>query len=48
MSGKNEAIAAISELNGQELHGRALKVSEAKPRSQSGNRSGGNGYRSTY
>lgn len=48
MSGKSEAIAAISGLNGQELNGRALNVNEAKPRTQSGNRSGGNGYRRSY
>ena len=48
MSAKDEATAAISGLNGQELNGRALKVSEAKPRVQSGNRSGGNGYRKPY
>ena len=48
MSGKSEAMAAISGLNGQELNGRALNVNEAKPRVQSGNRSGGNGYRSMY
>jgi RNA recognition motif-containing protein len=48
MSGKSEAIAAIGGLNGQELNGRALKVSEAKPRAQSGNRSGGSGYRKSY
>ena len=48
MSGKSEAIAAISGLNGQELNGRALNVNEAKPRAESGNRSGGNGYRKSY
>ena len=48
MSAKNEGIAAISGLNGTELDGRELKVSEAKPRTQSGNRSGGNGYRRSY
>ena len=48
MSGKSEAIAAISGLNGQELNGRALNVNEAKPRPQSGNRGGGNGYRRSY
>jgi RNA recognition motif-containing protein len=48
MSAKDEAAAAISGLNGQELNGRALNVDEAKPRAQSGNRSGGNGYRSSY
>jgi cold-inducible RNA-binding protein len=44
MSEKNEAVAAISGLNGQELNGRALNVNEAKPREQSG----GNGYRKSY
>lgn len=48
MSGKGEAIAAISGLNGQELNGRALNVNEAKPRAESGNRGGGNGYRKSY
>lgn len=47
MSGKSEAISAISGLNGQELNGRALNVNEAKPRPQGGNRGGG-GYRSSY
>ena len=42
MSSKDEAIAAISGLNGQDLNGRALNVNEAKPRAESGNRSGGN------
>jgi RNA recognition motif-containing protein len=48
MSSKDEAITAISGLNGQELNGRTLKIDEAKPRVQSGNRSGGNGYRRSY
>ena len=48
MSKKDEAMAAITGLTGQELNGRALNVDEAKPRPQSGNRSGSNGYRSTY
>jgi RNA recognition motif-containing protein len=48
MTGKREAIAAISALNGQELDGRALNVNEAKPRPQGGNRSGSNGYRRSY
>jgi len=45
MSSKDEAIAAISGLNGQELNGRTLNVNEAKPRVQGGgggNRGGGN------
>ncbi len=48
MSAKDEATAAISGLNGQELNGRALNVNEAKPRPQSGNRDGGNRYRKSY
>lgn len=48
MSAKNEAIAAISGLNGQDLNGRSLNVNEAKPRAEGGNRSGGNGYRKSY
>jgi len=48
MSAKDEAAAAISGLCGQELNGRSLNVNEAKPRVQSGNRSGGNGYRKSY
>ena len=48
MSGKDEAIAAISGMNGQELNGRELKVNEAKPRPQGGNRGGGNGFRRSY
>ncbi|RME32137.1 MAG: RNA-binding protein [Candidatus Zixiibacteriota bacterium] len=49
MAAKDEAIAAISGLNGQELNGRALNVNEAKPRTQGGGgRSGGNNYRRSY
>lgn len=48
MSGAKEANAAISGLNGQDLNGRALNVNEAKPRPQTGNRTGGNGYRNQY
>ena len=32
MSAQDEATAAISGLNGQDLNGRALNVNEAKPR----------------
>jgi len=45
MSSKDEAVAAINGLNGQDLNGRALNVNEAKPRAQSGNRGGGGGGR---
>jgi len=48
MSAKDEAMAAISGLNDQELNGRALNVNEAKPRAQSGNRGRGDGYRKSY
>jgi len=48
MSAKNEVVAAISGLNGQDLNGRALNVNEAKPRAQSGNQGGGNGDRKSY
>ena len=49
MSGKDEAMAAITGLNGQDLNGRALNVNEAKPRADSGNRGGGgNRGRSSY
>ena len=48
MSAKDEAIAAISGLNGQELNGRALNVNEAKPRAQSGGGRGGGGGRGRY
>lgn len=48
MSSNEEANAAISGLNGKDLNGRTLNVNEAKPRSQGGNRSGGNSYRSPY
>ena len=42
MSTNDEAAAAISQFNGKEISGRALKVNEAKPRE---NRSGGSGGR---
>jgi RNA recognition motif-containing protein len=44
MSSGEEAEKAIAELNGKDLEGRALRVSEARaetPRSGGGNRSGG-------
>ena len=43
MSSKDEAMAAISGLNGNELHGRTLNVNEARPRTERGG--GGRGGR---
>ena len=40
MSSKEEGEAAIAQLNGKEMNGRALNVNEAKPRE---NRGGGGG-----
>ena len=48
MAKQEEATAAISGLNGQEMNGRALNVNEAKPRNDSGNRASGNHYRKSY
>ncbi len=49
MSAKDEAMAAIGGLNGTEIDGREIKVSEARPRVDRGNRGGGGGgYRSSY
>ena len=42
MSDKAEGQSAIDELNGADLKGRSLKVSEARPRSE-GRRDGGGG-----
>jgi RNA recognition motif-containing protein len=44
MSSKEEGEAAISQLNGREVGGRALTVNEAKPREdRGGSRGGGRG-----
>ena len=44
MSNSDEAAKCINELNGKEFEGRALNVSEAKPReSRSGSGGGGGG-----
>lgn len=43
MSNKAEGIAAINGMNGKELNGRALNVSEARPREDRGGRPGGGG-----
>lgn len=38
MANKNDGIKAISQLNGQEVSGRNIKVNEAQQRSNGGNR----------
>jgi RNA recognition motif-containing protein len=38
MPEKEEAAAAIKALNGKELKGRPMKVNEAKPKTEGGNR----------
>ncbi len=43
MSADGEAQAAIQKLNGTELLGRALNISEAKPQEPRNNRGGGGG-----
>lgn len=42
MPAKNEALAAMSGLNGQELEGKKLTVNEARPKSN--DRRGGGGF----
>jgi len=43
MSGSEEAKAAIAAINGKDVKGRALNVSEARPRAEGGRRGGGGG-----
>ena len=45
MSSKEEAEAAVAQFDGKEVDGRNLKVNEAKPREDRGNRGGGGGGR---
>ena len=45
MGKDQEAQAAIKDLNGKDMDGRALTVNEAKPREDRGGRSGGGGSR---
>ena len=45
MNSKEGADAAKERFNGQDLHGRALKVNDAKPRSESNNNGGGGSRR---
>lgn len=46
MSNDQEAQAAITAMNGQQVDGRSLTVNEARPREErsGGNRGGGGGY----
>ncbi|HEY9282804.1 MAG TPA: RNA-binding protein, partial [Pyrinomonadaceae bacterium] len=44
MSTKEEAEAAISQFNGQDVNGRSLTVNEAKPREDRGGGGGRGGY----
>jgi len=44
MASKDEGQAAIDGLNGKELKGRAVKVNEARPRTESRGGKGGGGY----
>ncbi|HET91922.1 MAG TPA: RNA-binding protein [Chloroflexi bacterium] len=41
MADQNAALAAINQLNGQEVDGRALKVAEARPKREDGGDRGG-------
>ena len=45
MSSREEAQAAISQFNGQDVNGRSLTVNEAKPREDRGGRGGFGGNR---
>lgn len=46
MPSKDEAMAAISSLNGQDLKGRTLNINEARPKTdRPGGGGGGGGYR---
>ena len=48
MDSKPNADAAKAKFDGQDLHGRALKVDEAKPRTDSRNNGGGFGGSRRY
>ena len=41
MDSKESATSAKEKFNGQDLHGRALKVDDAKPKTESRNNGGG-------
>lgn len=44
MASSDEATNAMRSLNGSEMHGRALNVNEAKPKTDRGNSGRGGGY----
>src|SRR5438270_12440692 len=48
MTDRREAETAISQLNGQELNGRALNVNEARPKPAGGGPRGGGGGRGGF
>ena len=48
MDSKEAADSAKEKFNGQDLHGRALKVDEAKPKKESRNNGGGYGDSQRY
>jgi RNA recognition motif-containing protein len=48
MANSNDASAAISALDGQDLHGRALRVNEAHDKPRGGGGGGGGGGRGGY
>ena len=48
MGSDQEAVAAITGLNGKEVAGRALTVNEARPREERGGGGGGGGGRGGY
>ena len=48
MASREEGEAAIQQLNGKEVGGRALNVNEAKPREDRGGRGGGGGGRGGF
>jgi len=45
MPTQEQAEAAVTSLNGKEMSGRSLSVSEARPRTDSRSMGGGNGHR---
>ncbi len=44
MADDEDAQAAIEELDGSEIDGRAVKVNKARPKETAGNRGGGSSY----